>query len=101
MLHVTTAAVAALEQARTVQQVPDDHGVRVSAEPDPQDPESAVLALGFAEAPAESDEVTDHDGTTIFVAAEVAEPLAATILDVEDTPEGAQLVLRPQEGAED
>lgn len=100
MLQVTTAAVAALEEARAAQQVPDDHGVRVSAQPDPNDVSSTVLALGFTEEPVEGDQVTDQAGTEIYIAPEVAEPLAGTILDIEQTPEGAQLILKPQDGDE-
>jgi Fe-S cluster assembly iron-binding protein IscA len=60
-----------------------------------------VLALGLTEAPAEGDEVTDQAGTEIYIAPEVAEPLAGTVLDIEQTPEGAQLILKPQEGEDD
>ncbi len=98
MLQITDAAVAALEEARTAQQVPDDHGVRVSAQPDPDDDANTVLALGFIEAPAEGDQVTDQAGTDVYIAPEVAEPLADTVLDIEQTPEGAQLILKPREG---
>lgn len=98
MLQITDAAVAALEEARTAQQVPDDHGVRVSAQPDPDDDANTVLALGFIEAPAEGDQVTDQAGTDIYIAPEVAEPLADTVLDIEETPEGAQLILKPKQG---
>jgi len=101
MLKITDAAVAALEEARAAQQVPDDHGVRVSAQPDPEDAENTVLALGFIEAPAEGDQVTDQAGTDIYIAPEVAEPLAGTVLDIEQTPEGAQLILKPQEDGSD
>lgn len=96
MLEVSNAAAAALEEARSAQQVPAEHGVRVSTQPSPEDPSSVVLALGFTEAPADDDLVTEQDGTQVFVAAELAEPLAETVLDVEDGPEGAELVLRPQ-----
>ncbi len=98
MLKITDAAVAALEEARAAQEVPEDHGVRVSAQPDPNDAANTVLALGFIEEPAEGDQVTDQAGTEIYIAPEVAEPLAGTVLDIEQTPEGAQLILKPQEG---
>lgn len=96
MLQITTTAIAALEEARAQQQIPDDHGVRVSAQPDPNDATTAVLALGFAEAPMEGDQVTEQSGTEVFIAPEIAEPLADTILDLEETPQGAQLILKPQ-----
>jgi Fe-S cluster assembly iron-binding protein IscA len=58
-----------------------------------------VLGLTFAEAPAEDDEVTEQEGTLIFIfiAPEVVEPLASAALDVQDTPDGAQLVLTTAE----
>lgn len=82
-----------------MQELPDDHGVRVFAQPD--ETGEPALALAFAPAPEEGDQVSEQHGTAIFVAPEIAEPLAGTVLDVMDTPEGAQLALVPQEGAED
>ena len=96
MLQVSNSAVAALEEARSAQQVPAEHGVRISTQPSLEDPSSVALALGFTDAPADDDLVTEQGGTRLFVAAELAEPLAETVLDVEDGPEGAELVLRPQ-----
>lgn len=98
MLQVSPSAVAALEQARTAQQVPDSHGVRIFAEPD--DNGQVAVSLGFSEEPADGDQVTEEGGTEIYVAPELAEPLAESVVDLEDTPEGAQLVIRPQEAAE-
>ncbi len=95
MLQVTESAVSALNEARAAQEIPDSHGVRVFAQADEQG--QAALALAFAEEPAEGDEVTEQSGTEIYVSPELAEPLSGSKLDVEDTPEGAQLTIVPQE----
>ncbi|MFP4635328.1 MAG: hypothetical protein ACLFRD_05670 [Nitriliruptoraceae bacterium] len=95
LLQVSPSAVSALNEAREAQEVPDSHGVRVFAQPDESG--EAALALAFAEQPAEGDEVTEQSGTEFYVAPELAEPLAASKLDVEETPEGAQLTIVPQE----
>ncbi len=55
------------------------------------------VSLGFAEEPLEGEEVTETAGTQIFVAREVAGPLADSLIDVTDTAEGPQLVIRPRE----
>ena len=98
MLQVSTSAVSVLEDARSAQDVPDSYGVRVFAQADESG--QAALALAFAEEPLDGDEVTEKDGTPIFVAPELAEPLADRVLDVEDTAEGPQLTLVPQDAAD-
>ena len=47
--------------------------------------------------PAEDDQVSEQEGTLLFLAPEVVEPLASAALDVEQTTEGAKLVLTTQE----
>lgn len=42
------------------------------------------------------DQVSEQEGTRIFIAPEVVEPLATAALDVEETPEGVKLVLTEQ-----
>jgi Fe-S cluster assembly iron-binding protein IscA len=98
LFQVSDDAVSVLREARAAQEVPDTYGVRVSAQAD--ETGEAALALAFAEAPAEGDEVTEQAGTEIYVAPELAEPLATSMLDVEDTPEGPQLALVPQDDEE-
>ena len=98
MLQVTESAVSVLRETRAAQEIPDSFGVRVFANADENG--QATLALAFAEEPDEGDQVTEQDGTEIYVAPELAEPLADSKLDVEETPEGPQLALVPQEGAE-
>jgi len=94
LLQVSPSAATALEEARAAQEVPDTFGVRVFAQADESG--EAALALAFSEEPIEGDQVTEQEGTQIYVAPELAEPLAESVLDVEDTPEGPQLTLVPQ-----
>jgi Fe-S cluster assembly iron-binding protein IscA len=98
MLQLSSSAAAALDQARDEQDVPDSFGLRVSAQPGPDG--QTALGLGFAEAPAEGDQVSEQAGTELYVAPEVAEPLADSLIDVEDTPQGLQLVVKPQQPGE-
>ncbi|MGH3443441.1 MAG: hypothetical protein ACRDUY_15625 [Nitriliruptorales bacterium] len=98
MLQLSSTAAAVLEQAREQQDVPDTFGVRISAQPGPEG--QTGLAIGFAESPIEGDEVSEQSGTELYVAPEVAEPLSDAIIDVEDTAQGQQLILKPQEEPE-
>lgn len=83
-----------LETARAEQDLPDTYGIRVFAHADDQG--QGTIALAFTEAPADDDQVADQDGTEVYVAAELAGPLAETMLDVEDSPAGPRLTLVPQ-----
>jgi Fe-S cluster assembly iron-binding protein IscA len=95
VLQVTSTAVSVLTEARQAQQLPEEYGVRVFAHADESG--QAALALAFAEQPAEDDQVTEQDGTEIYVAPELAEPLAGSTLDVTDGPNGPELTLVPQD----
>jgi iron-sulfur cluster assembly protein len=95
LLQLTDSAVTALEDARAGQGVPEDHGVRIGTQAD--DDGQPAIALGFVEAPVEGDQLVEQDGTKVFVAPELIEPLAEMVVDVEDTPQGAQLAIRPQD----
>lgn len=98
MLEVTDSAVSVLQEARAAQELPPSFGVRVFAQA--ADDGQAAVALAFAEEPDEGDQVTERDGTEIYVAPELAEPLAGSTLDVEQTPEGPQLTLVSQREAD-
>jgi Fe-S cluster assembly iron-binding protein IscA len=93
MLQVTDSAARILRETRAARQLPESFGVRVFFPP--SDDGQAALALAFAEEPAEGDQVTEQGGTEIYVAPELAEPLAEHKLDVEDTSEGPRLTLVP------
>ena len=94
MLHVTQAAASQLAELRQSQGYPENFGARVFGHPATEG--EIALRLTFAEVPAEDDQVTEQAGTKVFVAPEVAEPLAASALDVEETQAGPQLVITPR-----
>ncbi len=91
IFEVTTDAVRLIEDARSAQEVPDSFGIRVFSHAD--DNGQGSLALAFTDQPAEGDEVTEQAGTEIYLAPELVAPLADTRLDVQQSPEGAQLAL--------
>lgn len=96
MLQLSQTAAQALQQARNEQDVPEGHGVRVSAQAGPDG--QTALAVGFAEGPAEGDDVSEQAGVQLYVSEEVAGPLAESVIDLQDTDRGLQLVVRPQQG---
>ena len=95
MLQITHDAAELITALRRGQDVPDDHGLRIYAED--SDPNEITIALGFTDAPATGDQVTEQDGLKVFVAPEVAAPLQDAAIDVTPADDGAQrLVFRPQ-----
>lgn len=94
MLQLTQAAANQIGEARQAQGIPDGFGLRVFGEPRPGG--EMAVNLGFAEVPAEDDQVGEYADTRLFVAPDVADPLDSKVLDVEETPSGAALVLRDQ-----
>ncbi len=99
MLQITHAAAELLSEIRRQQDVPDDHGLRVFAEPSGADEVS--IGLGFTEAPVTGDEVSEQEGMKVFVASEVAAPLTDAAIDVTPANNGAtRLVFRPQSESE-
>lgn len=99
MLQVTNSAMATFEQARDAQdEVPDDAGVRIFAQRDDQG--EIGIALAFAQEPESDDQVTEANGTSVYIAPELAEPLADSVLDVRDEGEGQELVITNQDESE-
>ena len=91
MLTMTSSAADALENIREQQGIPEEFVVRVSPNTTANGLEVQVR---FAPGPAEGDEVTETSGTTVCVDPDLVEPLADTVIDTEQTPQGAALVLR-------
>lgn len=94
MLQLTSAAAAQIAEARESRGLPDSFGLRLFGESQPEG--GISLGLTFAEVPGEDDLVTEQEGTRMFVAPEVVEPLATAALDAEETPDGMKLVLIQQ-----
>jgi Fe-S cluster assembly iron-binding protein IscA len=93
MLQVTERAASVLKEARSRQGVPENFGLRIK--PPVSDTKSGIQ-LEFTEAPATDDEVGETNGLRLFVAPEIAEPLAEQVIDADDSPSGSNLVLRDQ-----
>jgi Fe-S cluster assembly iron-binding protein IscA len=93
MLQVTNRAAMLLKTARSEQSVPEEYGVRVQA---PDESRGGAVSLKFTPAPVEGDQVQEADGVRVFVAPEVAEPLADQVMDLRETPTGSVLFLRGQ-----
>ena len=92
MLQLSSRAASLLDQARESQGIPEHFGVRVYGEPAPEG--GTAIGIAFTETPEQGDEVGEQDGTNLFVAPEVAEPLSAALLDAEESPEGVRLTLK-------
>jgi Fe-S cluster assembly iron-binding protein IscA len=96
VLEITEGAAALLTELRKGQEVPDDYGVRVF--PESTEPGEITIGLGFANGPAEGDQVTEREGLKVFVAPELATPLQDAAIDVAQDDGAARLVFRPQDG---
>ena len=94
MLQMTSEAAATLTRARAQEGLPEHFGVRIFAAPDPGQNSSGRTAFGFGfvEAPEAGDAVGEAEGTSYYVAPEVAPVLEHVVLDVADT---GNLVLKP------
>jgi Fe-S cluster assembly iron-binding protein IscA len=93
MLQLTAAASQYLANARRTAGVPEHYGLRIASQP------AATGELGltveFAEFPAADDEVSEHEGTRLFVARDVLDALGPThaAISVARTGQGSSLVL--------
>lgn len=95
MLQMTESAAALLNHIRETSAVPDTYGVRIFAQEIGEDDVS--VGLGFTDRPMEGDEVTEQGGVRLYVAREIAEPLAGTTIDVAGNNGDSHLVFRPQD----
>lgn len=95
MLKLSENAAAALESVRRAEEIPEDHDTRLSTEPQPTG--DIGVKLEFVETAGDEDAVAEEAGTKIYVAPEIVEPLADSVMDVQDTGEGLSFVFRPQE----
>jgi Fe-S cluster assembly iron-binding protein IscA len=93
VFELTSRAAAALAQNRAQIGLGDTIAVRISASESGNGP-SAGYQLRFASHPAPDDVVMETAGTRVFLAAELAEPLDAAVLDAVDTEAGERLVLK-------
>ncbi|HSM37984.1 MAG TPA: hypothetical protein VK838_01540 [Candidatus Limnocylindrales bacterium] len=93
MLQMTDRAAELLRNLRSHAELPNEAGVRVFTET--AETGQPTVSLGFAPDPAPGDQVGDHDGLRLFVAPELAEPLAEAVMDVMPGDGESTLVFRP------
>jgi Fe-S cluster assembly iron-binding protein IscA len=94
MLQVTQGAAALLTELRNGQDVPETYGVRVF--PESTQPGEVTIGLGFTDAPADGDQVTEQDGLKVYVAPELVTPLEDAAIDVAQDNGASRLIFRPQ-----
>lgn len=96
MLEITHDAATLLSEIRRGQDVPENYGLRVF--PESTEPGQVTIGLGFTDAPAPGDQVTEQDGVRVFVAQELAAPLEDAAIDVTPANNGStRLVFRPKD----
>lgn len=98
MLQITHGAASFLSEIRRGQDVPETYGLRVF--PESTEPGEITIGLGFTDAPAVGDEITEQDGLRVFVAPELATPLEDAAIDVTGDDGAARLVFRQQDEVE-
>ena len=94
MLQITHDAANFLSDLRRGQDVPETYGLRIF--PESTEPDEITVGLGFTDAPADGDHVTEQDGLRVFVAPELAAPLEDAAIDVTADDGAPRLVFRPQ-----
>lgn len=95
MLKLSENAAAALESIRRSEGVPEEHNTRLTAERQPSG--DVAVRLEFVETAGEEDQVAEQAGTEVYVDPAIADPLAESVMDVQDSAEGLSFVFRPQE----
>lgn len=96
MLEVTSSAASILASARAQKGLPEHFGVRIYASATATPDMKAAYQFGFVEEPEAEDQVTETEGTKVFVAPEIADSLDNAVLEAEDT---GRLVLTPRSGS--
>ncbi|MGH3005273.1 MAG: hypothetical protein ACRDOS_05120 [Gaiellaceae bacterium] len=100
MLALTQNAVEAIHAIKSSsEEVPDDAGLRISAEP--TEAEETSLHLAIVPSPAESDVVVEAEGEQIFLGPEVAGFLDDKILDAQMEEGRVNFAIAPQAAADD
>ena len=95
MLQVTDRAVSVFKK---VLEKGDDEAEGIRLVQNEQPDGSMTVGVEMIREPAPSDEAAEASGLTIVVQKELAPQLDDAVLDAEETPTGADLVVRPQQG---
>ncbi|MER7457571.1 adhesin [Micromonospora sp. NPDC126480] len=83
MLTMTDNAVLVIRDLANQQDVAEDGGVRIAA-----DPEAGSLTVELVERPVEGDQVVDNQGARIFLDSDAAELLGEASVDASVDDEG-------------
>ncbi len=81
MLQVTTNAASALADTRAQRGLPDHYGIRIFGSATATPDMKSAFQFRFVEEPQADDEVTEAEGTRVFLAPEVAPALDNSVLD--------------------
>jgi Fe-S cluster assembly iron-binding protein IscA len=93
VFELTSRAAAALAETRAKSGLGDLIAIRICLSQANGGP-SGGYQLRFASEPFPNDEVISASGATVFLAADVADRLAGSVLDAETTESGSKLVLK-------
>lgn len=97
MLQITDQAMGVLKEARGSSGAPDEAAARFGLK---GEAEEKQIGFAFVTGPLEGDERAADDGDLqVYVASELAAPLANSLLDVRPTEQGPTLVLQEQESS--
>lgn len=92
MLSLTSSAADAVNEICEERGLPTDVGVRVYTTT--QTNGRSEVQMAFAPEPQAGDAVTETEGRKLFLAPDIAGPLADAVIDALETPQGKQLILR-------
>jgi Fe-S cluster assembly iron-binding protein IscA len=95
MLELSPRAAAALESLREIEGIPEDHGTRLTGQPQPTG--DLAVHLEFVESVPEDDQVVEHAGIQVHVDPQIAEPLSDVVMDVQQSEQGEAFVFVPQD----
>lgn len=95
MLQLSENAAAALQNLRQDQEIPEEHGTRLTGVQQPTG--DLAVHLEFVETVPETDLVAEQAGTEVHIDPDISEPLSNVVMDVQQSEQGLAFVFRPQE----
>lgn len=96
MLVLTHDAAAVIRSIVEQSEVPEEGGLRITAEP--LDDRQAALELSVADEPDALDEVIEQEGAHVFLEPVVAEALSDKVLDAAVEGDGIRFTIEEQPG---
>lgn len=91
-MQLSENAAMALRAIRENEGIPEEHDTRLAA--DQQDSGDLAVRLEFVEETHEDDGMAEQAGTEVYLDPKLAQPLADTTMDVQQTEEGLAFVFR-------